>query len=62
MKQTAERKTDKTKWLILLLALITVIAVGRQHMGAFVPGTGKGYPRPGLCPGGGRKERRRYWR
>ena len=28
MKQTAERKTDKTKWLILLLALITVIAVG----------------------------------
>ena len=28
MKQTAERKTDKTKWLILLLALITAIAVG----------------------------------
>lgn len=28
MKQTAEKKKDKTKWLILLLALITAIAVG----------------------------------
>lgn len=28
MKQTTEKKKDKTKWLILLLALITAIAVG----------------------------------